>query len=59
MGIWICSNKGAGPIRGKIRKILINLKKNRLLIAGMHWYFAWNILGARRFKFVQMKSLGS
>jgi len=31
MGIQICSNKGAdhfwGPIRGKIWKILINLKK--------------------------------
>jgi len=32
MGIQICSNKGAGPfwspIRGKIRKILINLEKS-------------------------------
>jgi len=31
-GIQICSNKGAGPFwgpkRGKIRKILINLKKS-------------------------------
>jgi len=35
MGIQICSNKGAGPfwgpIRGKIRKILINLQ-NLLLM---------------------------
>jgi len=32
MGIQICSNKGTdpfwGPIRGKIRKILINIKKS-------------------------------
>jgi len=28
MGIQICSYKGAGPIRGKIRKRLINLKKS-------------------------------
>jgi len=32
MGIQICSNKGDGPfwgpIRGKIRKILINLQKS-------------------------------
>jgi len=32
MGIQICSNKGAGslwgPIRGKIRKSLINLQKS-------------------------------
>jgi len=32
MGIQICSNKGAdpfwGPIRGKIRNILINLQKS-------------------------------
>jgi len=32
MGIQICSNKGAGPfwgpIRGKMRKILINLQKS-------------------------------
>jgi len=32
MGIQICSNKGAGPfwgpIRGKIRKFLINLEKS-------------------------------
>jgi len=32
MGIQVCSNKGAGPlwgpIRGKIRKILINLQKS-------------------------------
>jgi len=34
MGIQICSNKGAGPIRGKIRKILINLKKSSLM---NHW----------------------
>jgi len=32
MGIQICSNKGAGPfwgpIRGKIRTILINIQKS-------------------------------
>jgi len=38
MGIQICSNKGAGPIRGKIRKILINLQKisSQEPLAGMH-----------------------
>jgi len=56
MGIQICSKKGAGPfwglIRGKIRKILINLQKSSSHepVAGMHWYIAWSILGARRFK---------
>jgi len=49
-----------GPVRGRIRKILINLQKSsHEPLTGMHWYLAWNILGARRFKFVQMKSLGS
>jgi len=28
MGIQICSNKGSGPLRGNIRKILINLEKS-------------------------------
>jgi len=28
MRIQMCSNKGAGPIRGKMRKILINLEKS-------------------------------
>jgi len=61
----MCSNKGAGlfwgSIRGKIRKILINLKKSSSHepLAGKHWYLAWNILGARRFKFVQLKCLVS
>jgi len=38
MGIQICSNKGAGPIRGKIRKMLINLEKysSHEPPAGMH-----------------------
>jgi len=42
MGIQICSNKGAGPfcgpIRGKIRKILINIQKSfsHEPPAGMH-----------------------
>jgi len=42
MEIQICSNKGAGPlwglIRGKIRKILINLKKSSSHepLSGMH-----------------------
>jgi len=42
MGIQICSNKEAGPfwgpIRGKIRKTLINLKKSSSHepLAGMH-----------------------
>jgi len=64
MGIQICSNKGTGPFRGpimgKIRKILINLQKSSSHEppVGMHWYLAWDILGARRFKFVQIKSLG-
>jgi len=41
MGIQICSNKGDGPfwgpIRGKIRKILLNLEKSSSLepLAGM------------------------
>jgi len=44
MGIQIYSNKGAGPfwgpIRGKIRKILINLEKSssREPLAGMPEY---------------------
>jgi len=65
MGIQICSNKGTGPfwgpIRGKIRTILLNLQKSSSHepLVGMHWYLAWNILGAKIFKFVQMKSLGS
>jgi len=65
MGIQICSNKGAGPfwgpIGGKLRKMLINLQKSSSHepLAGMHWYLAWDMLGTRRFKFVQMKSLGS
>jgi len=42
LGIQICSNKGAGPfwgpIRGKIRKILLNLKKSspHEPLVGMH-----------------------
>jgi len=41
MGIQLCSNKGAGhfcgPIRGKIRKILINIQKHsHEPLAGMH-----------------------
>jgi len=28
-------------------------------LAGMHWCLAWIILGSKRFKFVQIKSLGS
>jgi len=41
MGIQICSNKGAGPllgpIRGKVRKIWINLEKSsHEPPAGMH-----------------------
>jgi len=65
MGIQICSNKGAGtfwgPIRGKIRKKFINLQKSSSHepLAGMHWYLAWNMLGARIFNFVQIKSLVS
>jgi len=57
MGIQICSNKA----RGKIRKILINIQKtsSHELLARMHCYFVWSILGARRFKIVQIKSLGS
>jgi len=57
MGIQICSNKGAG----KIRKILIYLQKSSSheSLAEMHWYLAWSVLGAWRFKFVQVKSLGS
>jgi len=64
MGIQICSSKGSGPfwgpIRGKIRKMLLNLQKSSSHepLAGMLLYLVWNILGARRFKFVQMKSLG-
>jgi len=64
MGIQICSNKGGGgpfwgPIRGKIKTILLNLQKSSSHepLAGMHCYLAWGILGARRFKFVKIKSL--
>jgi len=33
---------------------LINLQKSsREPMAEMHWYLAWSILGARRFKFVK------
>jgi len=64
VAIQICSNIEAGPfwgpIRGKIRKILINLQKSSSHepLARMHWYLAWDMLGARRFKIVQLKSLG-
>jgi len=58
MGIQICSFWDL--IRGKKRKMLINLEKSSSHVpqARMHCYLAWSILGARRFKFVQMKSLG-
>jgi len=65
MAIQICSNKEAGPfwgpIRGKIRKMLINLQKSSSHepLARMHLYLAWDMLGARRFKIVQLNSLGS
>jgi len=65
MGIQTGSNKGAGPfwgtIKRKIRKILIDLQtsSSHEPLAGIHWYLAWVILGARSFKFVQMMSLGS
>jgi len=37
MGIQTFSNKGAGPIRGKIRQILINIQKSsHEPLAGMH-----------------------
>jgi len=61
MGIQICSNKRAGafwgPIRGKIRKILINLEKSSSHepLADL----ACSILGSRRFNFVRIKSMGS
>jgi len=62
MGIQICSNKGADPfwfpIRGKIRKILINLQKS-----SSHEPTSWNALIFSMehpwAKFVQIKSLGS
>jgi len=66
LGRWDsdCANKEAGPfwgpIRGKIRKNFINLKKySHETLAGMYRYLAWNILEASRFKFVQIKSLWS
>jgi len=60
MGIHTCSDEGACPFWGPIRKILINLEKSSPKpLARIHWYLAWSILGARRFKFVQIKSLGS
>jgi len=65
MGFQICSDKEAGPfwgpIRGKMRTLLTNLQKSSsyALLAGMHCHLAWNILGERRFKFFQMKYLGS
>jgi len=63
MGIQISSNKGAGPfwgpIRGKIRKILINFQKSsHEPPARIHWFLARSILWARIFKFVKIKSLG-
>jgi len=41
-------------------KILINPEKCSFHEPpiGMHWYLAWSILGARWFKFVQIKSMG-
>jgi len=61
MGIHqICSNKGDDPFWGKIWKILINIKiSSHEPLSRMHWYLAWNTLGARRFNFVQMKSLAT
>jgi len=40
------------PLRGKIRKILINLEKSSFHdpLAGRLCYLAWNIPGARRLK---------
>jgi len=60
MGIQICSNKGAGPIRGKIRKMLINIKKysSHEPLTRKHRYLKWSILGVRVFKFVQIRFLG-
>jgi len=43
-------------------KILFNLQKSsHEPLTRMHWYLAWDIhlLGTRRFKFVQINSLGS
>jgi len=63
MEIQICSNKGAGPfwgpMRGKIRKKMINIQKSSSHepLARMHRYLAWNILGERKFKFVQINPL--
>jgi len=65
MGIHICSNTGVGTfwglIRGKKRKILLNLKKtsSQELLHQMGQYLAWIIHRTRRFKGVQIKSLGS
>jgi len=60
MGIQIGSNKGAGPIRGKIMKSLINIQKSSSHepLARMHWYLVW-IIWERTCKFVKMKSLGA
>jgi len=60
MGIQLCSNERDdpywGPIRCKIRKLLINLQKSSSHEpqAGMHWYLVWSILGEKRL----VKSLG-
>jgi len=54
------SNEGAGPfwgpIRGKMKKILLNLQKSSSHepLAEIHWYLAGSILRARRFNFVQL-----
>jgi len=60
MGIQICSNKGTGPfwgpIRGKIRKILLNLL---LMNHCPECIDIWHGTSLGQGDFVQMKSLGS
>jgi len=56
MGIQICANKGPSPIWGPIMgNIRGKLYKNLLLMN----HCPECILGARRFKFAQIKTLGS
>jgi len=51
-----------GPNKGQNKgKKLINIQKSSSHEPpiGWHWYLVWRILGAKRFKFVQIKSIGS
>jgi len=50
-----------GPKKGQNKETFLNLKKSSSHepLSGMHWYLVWDVLRARRLKYVHMKTLGS